>query len=105
MTGKRIQPLLPCALQKIRKRACRLFPEQVSETNGMRAYESFEGRMEGVAVSSYQSLIAQRDRNAMYQSVFNMVWYGLRPLPLGMKDTSRPPTLEDGVYFTNFEEG
>ena len=80
-------------------------PAQVAETNGMRAYESFEGRMEGVAASSYQSLIAQRDRNAIYQSVFNMVWYGLRPLPLGLKDTTRPPDINDGVYFTHFKEG
>ena len=80
-------------------------PAQVAETNGMRAYESFEGRMEGVAASSYQSLIAQRDRNAIYQSVFNMVWYGLKPLPLGLKDTTRAPELTDGVYFTHFKEG
>ncbi|GGB02280.1 glycoside hydrolase family 2 protein [Puia dinghuensis] len=80
-------------------------PEQVAQTNGMRAYESFEGRMEGVAASSCRSLMAQKERNAVYQSVFNMVWYGLRPLPLGMKDTTRPPRLEDGVYFTHFKEG
>lgn len=80
-------------------------PAQVGETNGMRAYESFEGRMEGVAASSYQSLIGQRDRNAIYQSVFNMVWYGLRPLPLGLKDITRAPEINDGVYFTHFKEG
>lgn len=80
-------------------------PEQVAQTNGDRAYESFLGRMEGVAASSYASLIAQRERNAIYQSVFNLVWYGLRPLPLGLRDTSRAPTLEDGVYFTHFQEG
>lgn len=80
-------------------------PQQVSETNGDRAYESFLGRMEGVAASSYESLINQRTRNAVYQSVFNMVWYGLRPLPLGLKDTTQAPTLNDGVYFTSFREG
>ncbi|HEY4209072.1 MAG TPA: glycoside hydrolase family 2 TIM barrel-domain containing protein, partial [Puia sp.] len=80
-------------------------PEQVSESNGDRAYESFLGRMEGVAISSWHSLALQRKRNAVYRSVFNMVWYGLRPLPLGLKDTTRPPTLEDGVYFTSFKEG
>jgi hypothetical protein len=80
-------------------------PEQVAETNGDRAYESFLGRMEGVAASSYQSLMAQRDRNAIYRSVFNLVWYGLQPLSLGMKDTTKPPTLDDGVYFTHFVEG
>lgn len=80
-------------------------PEQVSESNGDRAYASFLGRMEGVAISSYQSLIQQRERDAVYRSVFNMVWYGLKPLPFGLKDTTRPPTLQDGVYFTYFKEG
>lgn len=80
-------------------------PEQVSESNGDRAYASFPGRMEGVAISSYQSLIQQREKEAVYRSVFNMVWYGLKPLPLGLKDTTRPPTLEDGVHFTYFKEG
>lgn len=80
-------------------------PEQLSATNGDRAYESFLGRMEGVAASSYQSLIAQKERKAVYQSVFNLVWYGLQPLPLGLKDVSKAPTLEDGIYFSNFKEG
>jgi beta-galactosidase len=80
-------------------------PEQVAETNGARAYESFLGRMEGVAASSYQSLVAQKERNAVYQSVFNLVWYGLKPLALGMKDTTRPPALTDGIFFTQFKEG
>ena len=80
-------------------------PEQVSEANGSRAYESFQGRMEGVAASSYQSLIMQRENHASYRSVFNMVWYGLKPLPIGMKDQSRPPTLDDGIFFTAFKEG
>lgn len=80
-------------------------PEQVAETNGDRAYESFLGRMNGVAASSYQSLMGQKQYHAIYQSVFNMVWYGLRPLPLGKKDTTKPPTPEDGVYFTYYKEG
>lgn len=80
-------------------------PEQVAGANGNRAYSSFEGRMEGVAASSYQSLIAQRQRKATYRSVFNLVWYGLQPLPLGLKDTTRAPELKDGVYFNDFVEG
>ena len=40
-----------------------------------------------------------------YRSVFNLVWYGLRPLPLGLADTSRPPTLEDGIFFSEHVEG
>ncbi|HXO77234.1 MAG TPA: glycoside hydrolase family 2 TIM barrel-domain containing protein, partial [Puia sp.] len=80
-------------------------PQQVAETNGSRAYESFLGRMEGVATSSWSSLMAQRQREAVYRSVFNLVWYGLQPLALGMKDTTRPPSPEDGIFFTSFREG
>jgi hypothetical protein len=80
-------------------------PEQVAKTNGERAYVSFEGRMEGIAVESYQNLLAQRKYDADYRSVFNLVWYGLRPLALGMPDTSRPPALTDGIFFPPFEEG
>ncbi|WCT10427.1 glycoside hydrolase family 2 protein [Mucilaginibacter jinjuensis] len=79
-------------------------PEQVAETNGDRAYESFLGRMEGVAADSYQILVNERKRNAIYRSVFNMVWYGLKPLPLGLRDTMRPPKLSDGIWFTAFKE-
>ena len=80
-------------------------PEQVAKTYGERAYVSFEGRMEGIAVESYQNLLEQRKYDGDYRSVFNLVWYGLRPLPLGMPDTSRPPELTDGVFFPAFVEG
>ena len=80
-------------------------PEQVAETNGERAYESCEGRMEGVAISSYQCLIDERTYRATYRSVFNLVWYGIYPLPLGLSDTSRPPTLDDGISFSAYVEG
>ncbi len=80
-------------------------PEQVAKTYGERAYVSFEGRMEGVAVDSYQNLLEQRKHDADYRSVFNLVWYGLRPLPLGMADTTHPPQLTDGIFFPSYEEG
>ena len=80
-------------------------PEQVAKTNGERAYVSFEGRMEGIAIEAYQNLLEQKEHDADYRSVFNLVWYGLRPLPLGMPNTSRPPELTDGVFFPKFEEG
>lgn len=80
-------------------------PEQVSESNGNRAYESFQGRMEGVAASSYASLMMQAKYKASYRSVFNLAWYGLKPLPLGLKDKTKAPTLKDGIFFTSFAEG
>jgi hypothetical protein len=80
-------------------------PEQVAKTNGERAYESFEGRMEGIAIDAYEDLLLQKELHANYRSVFNLVWYGLQPLPLGMPDTSHPPTLADGIFFPSYIEG
>ena len=75
-------------------------PKQVSKYNGERAYESQLGRMEGLAYECYDLIAMQRRHNASYVSVFNIAWYALKPLPLGLADTTRPPTLEDGVFLT-----
>jgi beta-galactosidase len=80
-------------------------PEQSAKFNGERSYESFLGRMEGIAKESYDSLSSQRKYNASYRSVFNLVWYGLQPLALGLKDTTKAPTLDDGVLFSQYVEG
>jgi hypothetical protein len=80
-------------------------PQQVATTNGERAYESFLGRMEGIATSSYDHLLKQKRLDASYRSIFNMVWYALQPLPLGLADTSRPPTIDDGIFFPELVEG
>ncbi len=80
-------------------------PQQVAKTYGERAYESFLGRMEGVAVETYAHLLNQRKYGASYRSVFNVAWYSLQPLPLGLPDTTRPPGLDDGVFFPAFVEG
>jgi beta-galactosidase len=80
-------------------------PQQTAATYGERAYESFLGRMEGIAISSYEHLLTQKRLDASYRSVFNVVWYALQPLPLGLADTSRPPTIDDGVFFPEFVEG
>jgi beta-galactosidase len=80
-------------------------PAQVARVNGDRAYESQLGRMEGIAGEAFELIKEQRNLDAAYTSVFNVAWYGLRPLPFGLKDTSRPYTLEDGVYFNDYTEG
>ena len=63
-------------------------PEQVAKYNGERAYESQEGRMEGLANECYNLIVNQRQMGASYSTVFNMAWYALKPLPLGKKDKS-----------------
>ena len=80
-------------------------PEQVSVYNGERAYESHQGRMEGLANECYNLLAAQRNEGASYSTVFNMAWYSLKPLPFGKKDLSTKPVIEDGIHFTYFQEG
>lgn len=81
-------------------------PEQVSKYNGTRAYESQRGRMEGIAYESYKLISDQRRLGATYSSVFNIAWYALKPLALGLEDTSKSPTLNDGIFFTgSYKEG
>ena len=81
-------------------------PEQVAKYNGERAYESQEGRMEGLANEGYNLIKDQRDMGASFSTIFNMAWYGLKPLPLGKEDLTVAPTVEaDGIFFNEFVEG
>lgn len=80
-------------------------PEQVAKVNGERAYESQEARMEGLATECYQLVKSMREMGAAYSTVFNMAWYGLKPLPLGKKNLTTAPTLDDGIFFDEYKEG
>ena len=81
-------------------------PKQVSRINGPRAYESSLGRMEGLAYECYKLIRWQRELDAAYASVFNLAWYALKPLELGMEDPSQPIDEEDGIFFTRpYSEG
>lgn len=81
-------------------------PEQVSKYNGERAYESQEGRMEGLANECYNLIANQRRMGASYSTVFNMAWYALKPLPLGKKDITKAPDVrEDGVFSVSTKRG
>jgi hypothetical protein len=80
-------------------------PKQVSKFNGNRAYESDLGRMEGLAYECYGLLTRQQKYGANYQSVFNIVWYSVQPLPLGKSDLTTASTLDDGIFFGDYKEG
>ncbi len=81
-------------------------PEQAAKYNGERAYESQEGRMEGIADECYNLIKDQREMGASFSTIFNMAWYGLKPLPLGKADLSKAPTVEDdGIFFGEYVEG
>ena len=79
-------------------------PPYAAQFVGPRAYESQRGRMEGIAIEAYELIAAQRKAGADYGCVFNLAWYGLEPLELGLRDTSRPYTRTDGVFFGNYRE-
>lgn len=80
-------------------------PRQTSKFNGQRAYESAEGRMEGLANECYHLIREMREMGASYSTVFNMAWYALKPLPLGKRDVTTAPTLHDGIFFGEYQEG
>lgn len=80
-------------------------PKQVSVHNGDRAYESMLGRTEGLAIEAYDLITTQLELKASYASVFNVVWYGLQPLELGLNDLTRLSTNEDGIHFGEYVEG
>jgi beta-galactosidase len=81
-------------------------PTQIDQmSSDDNAYNTVLDRMAGVAVTSYQNLADQNKYGADYRSVFNLVWYGLKPLNLGMPDITRPPVLTDGISFPPFVEG
>ena len=80
-------------------------PKQVSKFNGNRAYESDLGRMEGLAYECYGLLTSQQKFGANYQSVFNIVWYSIQPLPFGKTDLTKAPSLDEGIFFGKYHEG
>ena len=61
--------------------------------------------MKGVAVEAYGDLQAQLLADFSYLSVFNLAWYALKPMPLGHTQQENAPTVENGIYFSGYQEG
>lgn len=80
-------------------------PAHVSVVNGDRAFESQEGRMEGLAGEAFETISMQRGLDACYASIFNLAWYGTQPLEIGLDDTTRPVEAADGIWFAPYAEG
>ena len=78
-------------------------PPEVSRYNGERAYESWRGRVEGMAFEVWDELVEKQIKpfpNISVVSVYDVTYYGLWPQPFGLADLTKPPTLEDGIHFT-----
>jgi len=80
-------------------------PKHAAAFIGDLAFQSIEDRMKGVAVETYGQLKDQLLAGFSYLSVFNLVWYGLKPLPLGHMHLENAPTIENGIYFGEYREG
>ena len=80
-------------------------PVHASAFAGDLAFRSIEDRMKGVAVEAYGDLKAQLLADFSYLSVFNLAWYGLKPLPLGHANQGHPPTVDNGIVFGPYQEG
>jgi beta-galactosidase len=81
-------------------------PGQLAVFNGERAYESYAGRSEALAIDLYDNLVRMARPRLAYFSASETVWFGLEHLNLGYRDFTRLPTLKDGVFFAKpFAEG
>jgi len=81
-------------------------PRQLAEFNGPRAYESYEGRSEALAIDVYDNIVRMARPRLAYYSASETAWFGVEHLAYGYSDFSRLPGPQDGVFFTKpFEEG
>jgi len=80
-------------------------PGQLAEFNGDRAYESYQGRNEALAIDVYQNIAKMARPRLAYYSASELAWFGLEHLPLGYRDHTRLPNLGDGIFFAPFVEG
>ena len=78
---------------------------QLAEFNGSRAFESYLGRNEALAIDVYDNMVNFARPNLTSFSAAETAWFGLEHLNFGYRDFTRPPGKDDGVWFKPFEEG
>ncbi len=81
-------------------------PRQLAEFNGARAYESYAGRNEALAIDVYDNIVRMARPKLAWFSASETAWFGVEHLGLGWRDRSRAPGPGDGIFFAKpFEEG
>jgi beta-galactosidase len=80
-------------------------PAQLAVFNGPRAYESYRGRNEALAIDLYRNIVKLARPRLAFFSPAETAWFGLEHLPFGYDDFTRLPNADDGVWFPPFEEG
>lgn len=79
-------------------------PGQLAVFNGDRAYASYAGRNEALAIDVYDNIVNLALPKLAFYSPAETAWFGLEHLNLGYRDFTRLPTLEDGIWFKAFAE-
>ncbi len=80
-------------------------PGQLAVFNGDRAYESYEGRNEALAIDVYENIVKLARPKLTFYSPAETAWFGIEHLNLGYNDFTRLPRLDDGIWLKPFEEG
>jgi Glycosyl hydrolases family 2, sugar binding domain/Glycosyl hydrolases family 2/Glycosyl hydrolases family 2, TIM barrel domain len=74
-------------------------PRQSEMYVGDRAYRSYKDHADGIAIDAYELLKTER-QVCVYCSIWNIGYYGVEELPVGLSDISKTPTRDDGVFLT-----
>lgn len=81
-------------------------PHQLYPFSGEKAYQSYEGRSEALAIDVYQNVKQMAIPSLSYYSPSEVCWFGLEHMNLGYHDFSRLPNLSDGIFTGKaYEEG
>ena len=81
-------------------------PAQLYPFSGDKAFESYYGRNEALAIDVYQNAVKMARPLLAYYSPSEVSWFGIEHLNLGYHDFSRLPNLNDGIFAGKpYEEG
>ncbi|MDR1170511.1 MAG: beta-galactosidase, partial [Prevotellaceae bacterium] len=81
-------------------------PSQLYPFAGDKAFESYYGRSEALAIDVYQNAVQMARPLLAYYSPSEVSWFGIEHLNLGYHDFSRLPNLSDGIFAGKpYEEG
>lgn len=75
-------------------------PAQLTPFNGEEAYRSYASRNDALAIDVYDNIVHLARPRLAYFSASETAWFGIEHLPVGYHDTSRLPSLQDGVTFS-----
>ncbi|MDR3219539.1 MAG: beta-galactosidase [Dysgonamonadaceae bacterium] len=73
-------------------------PEQLYHFAGDKAFESYHGRSEALAIDVYQNAVQMARPHLAYFSPSEVSWFGIEHQNLGYHDYSRLPNIRDGIF-------